>query len=106
MKFPPSSQPTCATRGLCCKRWVIAQQRTLSVKMRDELAVAVEHLSGNHLAGADHPLLGLAPARMRHIRVDVRFKWIFGRLLIFPERVRLLFHELDPGDRLGAFVAI
>ncbi len=41
------------------------------VEFGDERAVAVEQLGRDPLAGAEHALAGLAPARVRHLGIDV-----------------------------------
>src|SRR5437773_8530039 len=55
------------------------------VEMRDVFAVAVEQLSWPSLLGDDVLLGCLAPARMRHLRIDVRPEAIFGGLQVLPE---------------------
>src|SRR6266508_1897934 len=76
-------------KGRACGRW-------LRVQVPHPFAVAVEQLRRPHFAGAEHVLAGLAPARVRHGRVDVGLEVVLARLERVPEGRRLLGGELDP----------
>src|SRR3546814_5949636 len=59
----------------------------------DELAVTVVQ-PGRHAAGLAEQRLGrLRPARMRHLRVDVRPEPVLAGLQVLPERYRALIGE-------------
>src|SRR6185437_3353758 len=55
------------------------------VNVGDLLAIAVVNQRRPALAGADDLFAGLAPARMRHRRVDVGPEAVFRRLQSFPQ---------------------
>ena len=63
------------------------------VEVGDVFAVAVEQQRRPPLAGADHLLGRLAPARMRHLRIDVGPEAVFGRLQRLPVALRPLVGE-------------
>src|SRR5215468_6195815 len=70
------------------------------VEAGDVLGVAVEQERRPALAGADVLLARLAPARMRHLRIDVRPEPVLARLQRLPEALRPLVGEAEAGDRL------
>ena len=68
--------------------------------MRDILSVAVIEKGGTPLPrrgtpGANQAFYGLRPTRVGHIRIDIGFKIVFGRLECIPERSRLMIDELN-----------
>src|SRR5204862_4111890 len=65
------------------------------VKLGDVFRVAVVELRFDAVAGVNHPLGSLRPARVRHVRVHVGLERIFLRLQRFPKRFRLFGDELD-----------
>src|SRR5205085_4311966 len=69
------------------------------IKVRDVLAVAIVQQRRPALLGADILLGRLAPARMRHLRIDVRPEAILGGLQRFPETLRALITESEMIDR-------
>src|SRR5215472_671535 len=73
------------------------------VEVSDELAVAVPFERGPPLVGAEHSLARLAPARMRHLGVDVRPEAVLAALHGFPERYRPLLGKREMDDRLDRF---
>src|SRR5262245_17895519 len=73
----------------------LVRNHSRAVQTPHPLAVAVVALGLAHLAGAEHALAGLAPARVRHRRVDVRLEVVLVRRQRVPERRRLLAGELD-----------
>src|SRR5947199_7121499 len=76
------------------------------VEMRDVFAVAVEQLSRPSLLGDDVLLGCLAPAWMRHLRIDVRPEAIFGGLQVLPETLRPLVREGEALDGLDRFESV
>src|SRR5262249_14036564 len=69
----------------------------------DIVAIAVENERRPPLPGADHLFGRLAPARVRHGRIDVRPEAIFGRLQGFPHALGPRFGEAETYDRLDRF---
>src|SRR6516162_10686270 len=69
------------------------------VQVGDEVAVTVPFESRAPLVGAEHPLGRLAPARMRHVGIDVRPEAVLAPLHGFPERYGPLFDEREANDR-------
>src|SRR5712691_11223576 len=76
------------------------------VEAGDLIAVAVEHESGAREDFAEAALLGLAPARMIDIRIDVGVETIFRGRVAIPGRRRLLFLEADLCQGLDALIAV
>src|SRR5258708_40366982 len=70
------------------------------------VAVAVEQQRRPSLAGADDFLALLAPARMRHRRIDVRPETIFGRRQRFPETLRPAIGEAEAPDRFDRLESV
>src|SRR6185437_2860550 len=70
------------------------------VEAGDVIAVTVEQQRRFMLAGADHFLGCLAPARMRHGRIDIGPKAVFGRLQRLPHALRPFVGEGKTHDRL------
>src|SRR3546814_2208703 len=72
----------------------------------DELAGTVVQ-PGRHAAGRAEQRLGrLRPARMRHLRVDVRPEPVLAGLQVLPERYRALIGEGHASDRLHPLEAV
>src|SRR6516164_8242832 len=63
------------------------------VERGDIFAIAVEEERRHPLVAAEHPLIGLAPARMRHGRVHIGPEAVLGGLDRLPEIVGLLVGE-------------
>src|ERR1043166_8235499 len=63
------------------------------VEIRDVFPVAVEQQRRPALAEPDQLLGRLAPARMRHLGIDVGPEAVFGRLQGFPKTLRPLVGE-------------
>src|SRR6185312_3391856 len=76
------------------------------VEIGDVFAVSVEDQRRPPLAGADHLLARLAPARMRHRRIDVGPEAVFGGLQRLPQADRPLLHEREAHDRLDRLEAV
>src|SRR5438552_17117081 len=76
------------------------------VERRDLVGVAVEHEGLATAELADPPLGRLAPARMADLGVDVRVEPVFRRCRHVPGGLRLVGHEADPDEGLGALEAI
>src|ERR1019366_8130342 len=76
------------------------------VDVGDAVAVAVEDQRRPVLAGADHFLARLAPARMRHCRIDVGPEAVFRRLQRLPITLRPLLGEAEAHDRLDRLEAV
>src|SRR5262249_16926363 len=76
------------------------------VEIGEVLAVAVEQERRPPLAGADDLFTRLAPARMRHLRIDVGPEAIFRRLQCFPHALRALVGETETHDRLDRLEAV
>src|SRR5262245_48523291 len=70
------------------------------VEVGDVLAVAVVELRRLALAGADELLGRLAPAWMRHLRIDVGPEPILGGLQLLPVARGPLIREGELHDRL------
>src|SRR5436305_13156145 len=68
------------------------------VEARDIFAVAVEQQRRPPLAGADQLFARLAPARMRHLRIDVGPETVLRRLQVFPIALRPLVGERHAHD--------
>src|SRR5262245_39454952 len=60
------------------------------VEIGHELGIAVEQLGRHAVAGAEHSLAGLAPARMWHARIHVGPEAVLRGLQRFPEAHRSL----------------
>src|SRR6516162_8838943 len=73
------------------------------IEMSDELPVAVPFERRDPLVGAEHPLGGLAPARMGHLRIDVCPEAVFAALYGFPKGDRAFLGEGEMHDRLDRF---
>src|SRR5262249_36379774 len=58
------------------------------------------------LASADDLFGGLAPARVRHLRIDVRPEAVFGRLQRLPQALRACVGETKPHNRLDRFESV
>src|SRR6185436_2272464 len=71
-----------------------------TVETRNIFAIAVEQQRRPALLGGDVFLGRLAPARMRHLRIDVGPEAVLGRLQRFPETLRPLVAEAEMVDRL------
>src|SRR5260370_20829178 len=65
------------------------------VEIGDIFGVAVEQQRGSALAEPDQLLARLAPARMRHLGVDVGPEAVFGRLQRLPKALRPLIREAE-----------
>src|SRR5689334_22893922 len=72
----------------------------------DVVGVAVEQERRAALAGADVLLARLAPARMRHLRIDVGPEAVLAALQRFPEALRPLVGEAEAGDRFDRLEAV
>src|SRR5690349_20517374 len=72
----------------------------------DVVGVAVEQERRAALAGADVLLARLAPARMRHLRIDVGPEAVLGALQRFPETLWPLVGEAEARDRLDRLEAV
>src|SRR5260370_25640096 len=68
--------------------------------------VPVKDPGGTGAASVDATLGGLAPARVRHLGVDVRLERVLQRLEVVPEGGRLLLDELDLHHRLRPLVSV
>src|SRR5271170_3530669 len=60
------------------------------VEVGDVFGIAVEQLGRHPLVGAEHALGRLAPARMRHLRIDVGPEAVLAGLQLFPVADRAL----------------
>src|SRR5688572_19419649 len=76
------------------------------VEPRDFGGIAVEKLSRHELAGVNHTLHRLAPARMRDVGVHIGPEAVFGGLERFPQADGTLFDEGYLPDRLDGLEAI
>src|SRR5829696_8871725 len=76
------------------------------VHPRDVFAVAVVEQRRAHLIGAEDLLGRLAPARMRHLRVDVRPEAVLVCRERLPEALRALVREGEPDEGLRRFEAV
>src|SRR5881275_1245069 len=76
------------------------------VEVPDIFPVAVVELRFHAVARVNQALGRLRPARVRHVRVHVRFERIFSRLQSLPKGLRLRGDELDLYHRLDALVTI
>src|SRR5215211_811872 len=72
----------------------------------DVFAVAVVEERRARLVGAEDLLGRLAPARMRHLRVDVRPEAVLVCRKRLPEALRPLVREGEPDERLRRFEAV
>src|SRR6185437_2210485 len=84
---------------------VLAQVHAL-IQVCQLFGISIEHQCGLSLMKercTDATLARLAPARMRHVRVDVRVKPILLGSGLAPRRPRLLLGKADFHDRLDAF---
>src|SRR5262249_57215394 len=76
------------------------------IKISDELAIAVEQLRRHPLLCPEYALGGLAPARMRHLRIDIGPEAVLRRLERFPEAHRPLVGEGELYDRFDRLETI
>src|SRR5258706_15029900 len=76
------------------------------VHARHIVAVAVERRRRPPLAGADDFLARLAPARMRHRRIDIGPETIFGRRQRFPKALRPPVGEAEARDRFDRLESV
>src|SRR6476661_5991655 len=76
------------------------------VQIGDVLVVTVEQERRPPLAGADDLFARLAPARMRHLRIDVGPEAILRRLQCLPHALRTLVGETETHDRLDRLEAV
>src|SRR5579885_29522 len=108
--FPPGGKPSTSsmtlktTRARCSRPQPLAVQAL--VDAGNELAVAVEQQRFAPLAGADDLFGRLAPARLRHRRIDVGPEAVFGGLQHFPHALRPLLDEGELDDRLDRLEAV
>src|SRR5260370_15046196 len=70
------------------------------VEAGDEFGVSVEQQRRPPLADPEQRVARLAPARMRHLRIDVRPEAVFGRLQGLPISIRALVRDAETRDRL------
>src|SRR5689334_667919 len=76
------------------------------VEIGDKFAVAVEHQSRAAFASADQFFARLAPARMRHLGIDVGPEAVLGGLQLLPHALWPLVDEGKLHDRLDRLEAI
>src|SRR4051794_18041170 len=76
------------------------------IEVADEFGVAVEQVCLDLLARGDVALLLLAPARMRHVRIDVRPEAVGARRDLLVEAERPLIREGEPDDRFHRLEAV
>src|SRR5919206_1184500 len=76
------------------------------VEIRDLGRIAVEELRRAAFARAEHLLVGLAPARMRHLRVHIGPEAVFLRLDLLPKTLRARLDEAEADDRLDGLEAV
>src|SRR6476659_8419629 len=76
------------------------------VEARDVVAIAVEKERGTPFASTDDFLGCLAPARMRHFRIDVGPEAVFGRLQRLPQTLRACVGKCKTHDRLDRFESV
>src|SRR6516162_3534199 len=77
-----------------------------AVKVGDIIAVAVEDERRPALVAPDQLFRGLAPARVRHLRIDVRPEAVFGGPQRLPIALRPLIGEVEAHDRLDRLEAV
>src|SRR6516162_4739386 len=76
------------------------------IEVGHKVAVAVPFKGRHTLVSAEHPLGGLAPARMGNFRVDVRPEAVLAPLHGFPEGHRALFGKREVNDRFDRFETV
>src|SRR6516225_10761296 len=69
------------------------------IEVGDVFAVAVPFQGRAATVDAEHPLGRLAPARVRHLGVDIRPEAVLIALHGLPERHRALFGKREADDR-------
>src|SRR6266481_7723998 len=77
-----------------------------AVHASDLIAVAVEHNGRPHEDFAEAALLGLAPARMVDVGIDVRVETVLAGCIAIPRGGRLFFLEADFHQRLDALITV
>src|SRR6266403_1332718 len=77
-----------------------------AVHAGDLIAVAVEHNGRPHEDFAEAALLGLAPARMVDVGIDVRVETVLAGCIAIPRGGRLFFLEADFHQRLDALITV
>src|SRR5579871_3861490 len=85
---------------------IIFDQVHALIKARYLVAVAVEHQSVAPAEFPEAPFLGLAPARVRPVGVDVGIKTVLIGSVLVPRGGRLAADELDFHNRFDALKAI
>src|SRR5919202_129960 len=76
------------------------------VEIGDLGRIAVEELRRAALARAEQLFRGLAPARMRDLRIHIGPEAVFLRLDLLPEALRALLDEAEADDRLDRLEAV
>src|SRR6266508_759756 len=76
------------------------------VKIGDVFAIAVEDKRRLALVASDQFFRGLAPTRMRHLRIDVCPEAVLGCLQRLPVALRPLVGEAEAHDRLDRLEAV
>src|SRR4029077_12865299 len=76
------------------------------VKAGDIVAVTIEKKRRSPLPSPDNLLARLAPARMRHLRIDIGPEAILCRLQRFPHAPRTLISEAEGHNRLDGLEAV
>src|SRR5262245_30775218 len=84
----------------------VSSFRSGLIHPRHPFVVAIIEFGREGLPSVEHVFLGLAPARMRDMWVDVGLKVIFPGDESVPEGRGLLFGQLDADDRFRALVAV
>src|SRR6516165_1157633 len=76
------------------------------VEVLHELPIAVEKSRRDSGLGSKHAFCRLAPAPVRHVRIDICPEAIFSGLNAIPERARARGLKLKPHDRFDGLKAV
>src|SRR6185369_16490808 len=105
-QIPHTATFSAIRAGRVTLRSVVLLQVHPGVERRHLVGIAVERQRWPAAKLAEAPLVGLAPARMAHRRVDIGVEAVLLGGRLFPRGLRLLADQPYPDDRLGALEAV